>query len=197
MHTVFRAIAWFLMNVLSRTHVIGKEKLKNNARENVVYVCNHQSIPDAFIMFYLLPKNTFFMAKKEWFDNKIFAWALSRVQVFPINRQTVDLKAIRFACSKLKEGNNLCIFPQGTRKSEPVVKIEDMHNGVGMIAMKNNSTVIPMMFSSKPAIFKRNELIIGDPIDLSEFALKKPNAETMAEFTAKTAASMNMLLEKN
>ncbi len=192
LHGFIRGLDKFLVAVFSKTKVYGRENIPDG---NVVFVCNHMSIPDAFINFAVLPPKTHFMAKKEWFNNKFVGWLLGKIQVFPIDRGKVDLKSIRHACEILKNGNNLCIYPQGTRCREPEVKIEQMHKGIGMIALKSNSTVVPLMFNSKPGLFKKNILFVGKPIDTSEFDGKWSGSELQTRFTEKVAQEMNALLE--
>ena len=172
--------------------VYGKENIR---KQNTVYMCNHQSITDMVILLAHLPGNTHFIAKKEIFKNKFFAWVLKEVRVFPVDRETADLKAIKHACNLLKDGKNLMIFPQGTRTDNPKIKLEEMHSGVGMFALKNQSTVIPMMFTEKPKFFKKNTLYIGKAMDLSEFEGKKANSQVLSEFTKKACDALNALLE--
>ncbi|MBE7091767.1 MAG: 1-acyl-sn-glycerol-3-phosphate acyltransferase [Clostridiales bacterium] len=191
---MLRHLAYFIVTILRMfipCKVYGKENIKDN---KTLYICNHQSICDIVVLLAHLPLNTFFMAKKEVFKIKLVGWVLKKVGAFPVDRQSVDLKSIKFACSKLNENNNLMIFPQGTRKDSPRIQLEDMHAGVGMIALKTGATVVPMMFKEKPQFFKKNVLIIGKPMDLSEFQDKKSNSETLSEFTKKATVQMNALL---
>ncbi len=191
---MLRRIAFIIFTLLRPfipCKVYGKENIKGN---KTIYICNHQSICDIIVLLAHLPLNTFFMAKKEVFQNKFFGLILKKVGAFPVDRQAVDLKSIKVACSKINENNNLMIFPQGTRKDSPQILLEDMHSGVGMIALKTGATVIPMMFKSKPQFFKRNVLIIGKPMDLSEFKDKKPNSTVLSEFTQKATDELSALL---
>jgi len=174
--------------------VYGKENIE---KHNTVYMCNHQSITDMVILLAHLPANTHFIAKKEIFKNKFFSWVLKEVRVFPVDRGTADLKAIKHACGLLKDGKNLMIFPQGTRTDKPQIELEEMHVGTGMFALKNQSTVIPMMFKEKPKFFKKNTLYIGQKLDLSAFEGKKANSQVLSEFTELACNAMNGLLEEN
>ncbi len=183
-----------IVRVVLPCKIYGKE---NITKRNTVYMCNHQSIIDVFILVAHLPLNTHFIAKKEIFKNKLFSWVLKNIRVFPIDRETADLKAIKHGCNLLKEGNNLMIFPQGTRKDKPEITLEDMHTGTGMFALKNQSTVIPMMFKEKPKFFKKNTLYIGEALDMSEFEGKKPNSQTLSDFTKKAWEAMSGLLEEH
>ena len=191
---MLRRIAYFIVTVLRPfipCKIYGKENIKSN---KTLYICNHQSICDIVVLLAHLPLNTFFMAKKEVFKIKLVGWALKKVGAFPIDRQSIDLKSIKFACSKINENDNLMIFPQGTRKDSPQVLLNNMHTGVGMIALKTGATVVPMMFKEKPGFFKKNVLIIGKPMDLNEFKDKKPNSETLSQFTKKATEELNSLL---
>lgn len=191
---MLRRIAYFIVTVLRPfipCKIYGKENIKSN---KILYICNHQSICDIIVLLAHLPLNTFFMAKKEVFKNKLFGFVLEKVGAFPIDRQSIDLKSIKFACSKINENDNLMIFPQGTRKDSPLIQLEDMHAGVGMIALKTGATVVPMMFKEKPRFFKKNILIIGKPMDLSEFQGKKPNSQVLQDFTQKATEELNALI---
>ncbi len=183
-----------ILRIFAPCKVYGKE---NIVKHNTVYMCNHQSITDMVILLAHLPANTHFIAKKEIFKNKFFSWVLKEVRVFPVDRGTADLKAIKYACNLLKEGDNLMIFPQGTRTDSPYIKAEQMHSGTGMFALKNQSTVIPMMFKEKPAFFKKNTLYIGKPLDLSQFDGKKAGSQVLSEFNHIAFEAMNGLLEEN
>ena len=194
---MLRGFVSFLANIVRVVlpcKIYGKE---NITKHNTVYMCNHQSIIDVFILVAHLPLNTHFIAKKEIFKNKLFSWALKNIRVFAVDRESTDLKAIKHACNLLKDGKNLMIFPQGTRTDSPYIKAEQMHTGTGMFALKNQSTVIPMMFKEKPAFFKKNTLYIGKPLDLSAFQGKKANSQVLSEFTDIALNAMNNLLEEH
>ncbi|MBR6766017.1 MAG: 1-acyl-sn-glycerol-3-phosphate acyltransferase [Clostridia bacterium] len=171
--------------------VYGKENLQKN---NTLYMCNHQSITDIIILLAHLSNNTHIIAKKEIFKHKFFAWVLKNVHAFPVDRQTADLKAIKHACNLLNEGNNLLIFPQGTRTDSPVIKLEEVHTGFGMMALRTGSKVVPMMYKEKPRFFKRNTLYIGKPMDMSEFEGKRTSSQVLNEFAEKAVNEMNALL---
>jgi 1-acyl-sn-glycerol-3-phosphate acyltransferase len=191
---MLRGLAFFLANVIRPfvpCKVYGKENLKS---KKTIYMCNHQSITDIVILLAHLSTDTHFIAKKEIFKNKFFAWVLKNVNVFPVDRQTADLKAIKYACNLLNENKSLLIFPQGTRTDSPIININGVHTGFGMIALRTGSAVVPMMYKEKPRFFKRNVLYIGKPMDLSEFEGKKPSSEVLNAFAQKAVEEMNGLL---
>ncbi len=191
LHAFAKALAFIVLGIFAPTKVCGKENIKNG---NVIFVCNHQSMVDAFINFLYLPSNTHFMAKKELFSNKFFAGVLKKINVFPVNRGKADITSVKHACEVLKQNNNLCIFPQGTRRENPNIEESDMHSGIGMLLLKEKSTVVPMMFPRKPGFFKKNTLYIGAPLDMTEFEGEKFNSATMSRAAQKVGEEMNKLL---
>ena len=193
MRKVIRKIVKVILLLLSRIEIDGKENIKNG---NVVYVCNHQTIFDAAISFAFLPQNTFFMAKKELFKFKPLGALFKAVGVFPVDRSKADLKSIKFACNVLKENNNLLIYPQGTRTNQREVLRQEMHGGTGLIALKQNSTIVPMMFLNMPGLFRKNTLVIGKPMDTSKFKNMKLNSDNLSIFTDELMLVMNSLLEE-
>lgn len=84
MRKVIRQIVKFVLLLLSRIEIIGKENIKDG---NVVYVCNHQSIFDIAILFISLPQNTFFMAKKNCLSLSRLALCLKRLVFFRLTDQ--------------------------------------------------------------------------------------------------------------
>ncbi|MBP5662056.1 MAG: 1-acyl-sn-glycerol-3-phosphate acyltransferase [Clostridia bacterium] len=193
LYTVMRFIGLFIRCCLMRLVMVGRENLTAG---NTLFVCNHLSSLDAAIQFSVLPRHTHFMAKKELFRNRLNGWFLRRAHTFPIDRQSVDLKAIKEATGLLSAGKDLCIFPQGTRCKNVLISAEQMHSGIGMIALRAHSRIIPMMFTARPRLFHKNTLMIGEPLDLSAFAAEKINSQTIHAFSEAVRAGMNRLIEK-
>ena len=108
-----------------------------------IIASNHLSYLDPIVLAVGSPRILSFMAKKELFSHHglVFKWVISALNAFPLDRGNADLKAMRFAINKLKQGNTLIIFPEGTRSRSGEVK--DAQAGVGMLAAKADVVVIP------------------------------------------------------
>lgn len=111
-----------------------------------VFVCNHASMFDpALLVAYagyhgqaLRP-----MYKSELGESKFVTWFFSRVGGLPIKRGTADTKAIKRAVAALKRGENILIFPEGTRVWDPQARPE-VHGGFSLIALMANADVVPL-----------------------------------------------------
>lgn len=79
---------------------------------------NHQSFADPILAHIPLPRNAIWLAKKELFPMAFIGWFIRGMQAIPIDRQSVDVKAMKVLMTRLREGEMIGIFPEGTRKRE-------------------------------------------------------------------------------
>ena len=184
---------WIYCTIFFPTRVIGK---KNLIKTKCIWACNHTTNHDfmilgtrAFCRFYAL-------AKAELFKNKFMKWYLSSIGGIPVQRGKSDIEAIKKTLRVLKEKNKpVLIFPTGTRESTPE-EVQELKNGVAMFALKANAPIVPIVFVRSPKIFRRNRLVIGEPIYLTEYENQKPSKEIYDEINAKITSSMQEMLEK-
>ena len=157
------AIVWLFCRPLFPTKVIGKKKLPKEG--GYVLVCNHYSNMDCIILDLCLVKKLRFLAKKELFKNKFVSYFLKKFGGYPINRDKPDISAFKFSIDVLRKKKVLAIFPEGTRnKNEEAMK--DLKFGAVTFASRGNAQIVPVVLYRKPKIFRRNYILIGDPIDL-------------------------------
>jgi 1-acyl-sn-glycerol-3-phosphate acyltransferase len=146
-------------------------RLKSYGQENVpeegpLVLCgNHRSLFDPPLLGTPLRRELFFMAKEELFRIPIFGSLISRVHAFPVKRGGVSKESIRLSIQLLKDGNAMCIFPEGTRKNAGGVG----KKGAAMLALKSNAVVIPVAIIGNYKPFRRMAVYYGKPIDLSEY----------------------------
>lgn len=120
---------------------------KSSGRENLpkkggcIIASNHLSYFDPIVLSVASPRILSFMSKKELFKQRFFARLITALNAFPLERDTADLKSIRFAINLLKDGGTLIIFPEGTRSRGGDIK--DPLPGVSMLAAKAKVPVIP------------------------------------------------------
>jgi len=164
--------------ILHPVRVTGKENLP---KEGGFMLCaNHISFLDPVVTVLYVKRHIRFMGKKELFKYKVVAGVLDAVGAFPIDRGNADLAAVREAIKTLKDGKCLGIFPQGTRSAGN--ERTQMHGGAALIVQRTGSPVIPMYIDGPYKYFKKTDIRIGKPIDLSEFG-KKADSETIARIT--------------
>ena len=73
---------------------------------------------------------------------------------------------------ELSAGGKILIFPEGTRnKSGNFKELMPFKDGPVTIAIKTKTVIVPTLYYKplKPFGFRKNRLIVGDPIDLSAY----------------------------
>ncbi|WP_077367604.1 lysophospholipid acyltransferase family protein [Anaerosalibacter sp. Marseille-P3206] len=162
-----------IFRIVFRFNVNGKENIPKEGR--IIVCSNHISNFDPLILGLSMPRQIRFMAKKELFKNTFLDKFLSSLGAFPIDRQGADLSAIRTSINILKNEEVLGIFPEGTR-----VFKEDINKakpGIGMIAIKGRSPVVPVFINSKYKLFSKVNITIGKPLYFNDYYDKKLNKE--------------------
>jgi 1-acyl-sn-glycerol-3-phosphate acyltransferase len=146
-------------------------RLESHGKVNVpangpLILCgNHRSMFDPFMLGTPLKRELFFMAKEELFRIPIIGWFIKRVHAFPVKRGGVSKESIRLSIQLLKDGNAMCIFPEGTRNNAGGVG----KKGAAMLALKSNAVVIPVAIIGDYKPFRRMAVYYGKPVDLSEY----------------------------
>lgn len=169
---------WFA--IMFKVEIKGKENVP--AEGNAIICANHYSNYDPFAAAIYLDRLPRYIGKKELFENKILAYLLNEVRVFPLDRKAaMDMKAVKTGLKVLKDGEILGIFAEGTRVKEG--EHVDAKGGVALFAMKGNANVIPCAISGKYKFRNKITVEYGAPLALDEFRGQKLTAEVMSEIT--------------
>lgn len=153
----------------------GNRKVKDGA---CVYVCNHYGLFDAVYPAATTWEGIHFLAKKENFEAPILGWLLGKVKAICANRDGNDVRAILDCFKCLKNGEKICIFPEGTR-NKTEAEMLPFHHGAAAIAIKCKTPILPIMMYKCPRFFRRTHVLIGEPFELTEYYDRKL---TEAEF---------------
>ncbi len=107
---------YILKKIDIKTSIIGEENLNEN--DNVLYISNHPSMIDAFILLtFIKSPNSFFIADSSKIILKlpIIKHIFKRMNNVFINRQDMrsGIKSLKEGTKNLNDGFNLVIFPEG------------------------------------------------------------------------------------
>lgn len=159
--------------ILHPVTVIGRENLP----EHGALLCpNHNSNWDPVLVAIKTPVNyrLHIMAKKELFCNRVFDWALRKLGAFPVDRGEGDIEAVKNALKAIKSGDNLLIFPEGTR----VEHEGDLpaKGGVAVIGIRSGAQFVPVYVEGNKRIFRRTRIIFGQAYR-PDAASRRPSPE--------------------
>jgi 1-acyl-sn-glycerol-3-phosphate acyltransferase len=123
-------------------------RMKVEGRENVpktgifILAPTHRSILDTPISSGSNTRRMRFMGADKWWSNKWFGKLLSLLGGFPVTRGSADREALRRCIELLEGGEPLVMFPEGERKSGPIV--HPLFDGPAYIAAKTGAPIIPV-----------------------------------------------------
>ena len=173
---ILRVLLIPLSRVFRPFRYYGNKKVKDGA---YVYVCNHYSIFDCIYPAWTTWEIMHFIAKRENFETPVIGTLARSVRAICANRDGNDVRAILDSMKCLKNGEKICIFPEGTRNKTDEEMLP-FHHGAAMLSIKTKSPIIPMMIYKRPRWFRRTHVLIGEPMEFSEYYGKKISEEEMA-----------------
>jgi 1-acyl-sn-glycerol-3-phosphate acyltransferase len=155
--------------------VIGRE---NWPQTGGGLVCaNHQSMFDPPLVGLNCPRRMNYLARDTLFPIPILGSLIRFLDAIPIDREGVGLSGIKETLRRLKAGELVLIFPEGTRTSDGNVK--PLKPGFIALARRGNVPLIPVGLdgafqvwprSSRFPRFGRVAVAIGEPINIEQIA---------------------------
>ncbi|MGI6620131.1 MAG: lysophospholipid acyltransferase family protein [Bacillota bacterium] len=164
LYRIGRHIARIAMKLLFDVRVEGSE---NIPRQGPLVVCaNHISWWDPVVLAWIMPWPVHFMAKRELFNNRLFAYVLSKLHAFPVSREKADVGAIRTGLSVLSAGQVVGIFPEGTRQKTPD-QLGPGHGGAALLALKTGAPVLPVAIRGSYGLRSVIRVACGAPFEIT------------------------------
>lgn len=174
--TIVRTVIFIYCKIVYRVKIVGTQ---NVPKEGALLFCgNHRTYLDPPLIVATAGRHMRFMAKEELRKNPLFAFLGVLFEGIYVKRDEKDITALKEALKTLKNGGCIGIFPEGTRngleKNDGKIK-----NGAAYMALKTNAKIVPVGIIGPAKPFSKNEIIYGEPIDLSEYITgKKIEKET-------------------
>jgi 1-acyl-sn-glycerol-3-phosphate acyltransferase len=151
--------------------------LKNIPREGgILAVSNHQSHLDPPLIGAGCPRRMNYLARETLFHPPFFGRFIYSVGAIPLDREGVGLSGIKESLKRLKRGEMLLVFPEGTRT--PDGEIHPFKPGFTTLAVRSKSAILPIAIEGayrawpKKAKFPRPHGVhvhFGPPILLDEY----------------------------
>ncbi len=178
-YQIARVFVSGVLHLLFRIRVEGKENIPQSG--TYVVCSNHKSLLDPPMLGACLPFPVRFMAKEELFRNKLLGGILRGVGAFPIKRGKSDVGALRGAMKMLASGENVAIFPEGTRSKGDTMRRGKQ--GAALIAAKAGVNILPVGIEGEYRFLRRVTFRIGKVIPLEEYFEKKLTGDELQILT--------------
>jgi len=110
----------------------------------VIFMSNHQSNFDILSLLAGMPRQIYWVAKKELFDIPVFGASMKRGGYIPLDRSDgrKALKSMDAAAAIIRSGKSVVMFPEGTRS--PDMRLLPFKRGGFMLALRAGVPVVPV-----------------------------------------------------
>lgn len=151
-----------------RLRVEGREHVPDGA---FVLAPVHRSNIDTPLVAGITTRRLRYMGKDSMWKHRAPGWLFSALGAFPVKRGTADRAAMRRCLEVLAEGEPLVVFPEGGRRSGPVVG--PISEGAAYLAIRAGVPVVPVgIGGSERAMTKgswllrpvRCTVVVGPPL---------------------------------
>ena len=160
---------------------------KNVANGPVLYVMNHYRMVDPIYPLLTTKEGIHFVAKKESFSMPVYGFFCKKAKAIAVNRDGADVRGFMDALKCLKHGDKVSICPEGTRNKTDEVFLP-FKSGAAMIAIKAKAPVIPVVIYNKARFLRRTHILIGEPIEFTEYYNQKLSEDVLKEADEKIVA---------
>lgn len=132
---------------------------------SIIIAANHASFYDPPVIGSPLPRHLNYFARDTLFKG-LLGKIISSLDTIPVNRNAADIKSLKAIFKALKNKGAIVIFPEGSRSSDGT--LSKPKSGVGMIACKSQTIVIPARIFGSFEVFGRQQKLpaLGGPIDI-------------------------------
>ncbi len=185
-----RFISFILSRLLYRIRVEGEHNIPKEG--GVILACNHLSFIDFLLVMGAVRRPARFIMYYKFFEIPLLRYIMRQARVIPIagrgEDETIMTRAFETVSKELKEGEVVCIFPEGKITHDGF--LAPLKPGILKIVEKDPVPVVPMainglwgsMFSRKdgPAFIKaprklwrRIEIKIAEPIPARQLTMER------------------------
>jgi 1-acyl-sn-glycerol-3-phosphate acyltransferase len=169
LYAVIRGLILTVAKLLGRVEVHGREQIP--ATGPFVLAPVHRSNIDFALAALVTTRRLRYMAKDSVWKSRPLGAFVSFLGGFPVHRGAADREALRTCVDVLQGGEPLVMFPEGTRRTGPV--LEDLFDGPVYVASKTQVPIVPVGIGGSEAMMPKGSkllkpsklvLVVGAPI---------------------------------
>lgn len=122
--------------------------------KSYVFVANHSSMTDIMMMYCALKNPFVYIGKKELAKIPLFGFFYSRSSIL-VDRESMRSRNTVFkeAQRRLKQGDSICLFPEGGVPEDPTILLDTFKNGPFRMAIAHQIPIVPLIFYDNKAHF--------------------------------------------
>ena len=193
---------WFwVARAICQVFCVSFFRVRSYGRDNIpkkgafVLICNHQSYLDPILCGITSHRRLGYLARDTLFTHWFFGRLISSVGTIPVKLGEADLTAMRRVIAKLKNGEAICLFPEGTRSMDG--RIDRFKPGFGLLCRRGKAAIVPAIvdgaFECWPRhkkLFSRGPICVCFGKAISAEQARDMGDETLADVLTDTLRQM-------
>lgn len=174
-YDVLRVLARSIAPALMSFRAIGRD---NYPKTGGALICsNHQSHFDPIIVGLTCDRRMNYVARKSLFRFAPFRFIIEFLDAIPIEREGIGIGGLKETLRRLKRGEIVLIFPEGTRSKDG--KMGRLRPGFTTLARRGKVPIVPVGFNGAYDAWPRSRplpgwsricVCVGEPIMPEDFA---------------------------
>lgn len=182
-YNIFYNLAKILARLFFRYRVVHPERMIESGP--LILAVNHSSFLDPPLAGICSKRAVYYLGRKTLMDWPVFGRLFPDMNVIPVERDGNDMSALREVIKKIKGGNGVVLFPEGTRS--PDGQLQPARAGIGLVIAKTGAPVLPMRIFGAHEAFPKNKklprftkltVVLGEPIHFTKEELEPASRET-------------------
>lgn len=182
-YNIFYTLAKWLARLFFDFRVIHPERIPEEG--GVILASNHQSYFDPPLVGICSHRGVHYLARKTLLKWPFFGPLFPAMNVIPVDRDGNDMAALKTVIRKIRDGEGVVLFPEGTRTRDG--NLQPAQAGVGLVIAKTGAPVVPMRIFGAYEAFPRGakgihlhpiRVVVGKPIHFSREETANADRET-------------------
>lgn len=136
-----RFLCWLFCVVYFRFRVHGRENVPENGA--LILAGNHQSFLDPVFCGISVKRHLTYVARDSLWRFGPFGRLIGSVNAIPVSRDKADIAAMRMIIDRLRQGEAVCLYPEGTRTLDG--RIAAFKPGFGLLCRRSKASIIPVL----------------------------------------------------
>ena len=154
---------------------------KPNKRGGLLVLANHHTMIDPNLIQIAFPfRRMNSIASKDLFDTPLKAWFFDLMHCIKIDKDNFALSSFHEIVQRLEEKKLVLIFPEGGVHAHQGNEIHTFKSGVVLMAHRSGAPVIPLYVVQRQKWWKRQQMVMGQAIDVKAMLGKIPTVDTIA-----------------